>query len=154
MKAGMGLSVARYQSCTNNHFHQAPGHVCLELRRHIKWRRVLSLKVSECLVWTTSVVTFVVVHSVMSNSLQRHGLQHTRLLCPSLSLGVCSNSGRSSQWFHPTIHPLSSPSPPAFNLSQHQGLFQSVTSLHPVAKVLELQLQHQSFQWIFRTDFL
>ena len=50
--------------------------------------------------------------------------------------------------------PLSSPSPPAFNLSQHQGLFQGVTSLHQVAKVLEFQLQHQSFQWIFRTDFL
>ena len=51
-------------------------------------------------------------------------------------------------------HPLSSPSPPAFNLSQHQGLFQWVGSLHQVAKVLELQLQHQYFQWIFRTDFL
>ena len=41
-------------------------------------------------------------------------------------------------------HPLSSPSPPAFNLSQHQGLFQRVSSLHQVAKVLEFQLQHQS----------
>ena len=51
-------------------------------------------------------------------------------------------------------HPLSSPFPPAFNLSQHQGLFQWVSSLHQVAKVLELQLQHQSFQWIFKTDFL
>ena len=51
------------------------------------------------------------------------------------------------------LHPLSSPSPPAFNLSQHQGLFKWVSSLHQVAKVLELQLQHQSFQWIFRTDF-
>ena len=50
-------------------------------------------------------------------------------------------------------HPLSSPSP-AFNLSLHQGLFQWVSSSHQVAKVLELQLQHQSFQWIFRTDFL
>ena len=49
-------------------------------------------------------------------------------------------------------HPLSLPSPPAFNLSQHQGLFKWVTSLHQVAKVLEFQLQHQSFQW--RTDFL
>ena len=48
-------------------------------------------------------------------------------------------------------HPLSSPSP-AFNLSQHQGLFQWVSSLHQVAKVLEFQLQPQSFQWIFRTD--
>ena len=51
-------------------------------------------------------------------------------------------------------HPLSSPSPPAFNLSQHQGLFQWVSSSHQVAKELELQPQHQSFQWIFRTDFL
>ena len=51
-------------------------------------------------------------------------------------------------------HPLSSPSPPAFNCSQHQGLFQLVSSSHQVARVLEFQLQHQSFQWIFRTDFL
>ena len=51
-------------------------------------------------------------------------------------------------------HPLSSPSPPAFNLSQHQGLFQWVSSLHHVAKVLEFQLQHQLFQCIFRTYFL
>ena len=51
-------------------------------------------------------------------------------------------------------HPLSSPSPPAFNLSKHQGLFKWVSSSHQVAKILELQLQHQSFQWTFRTDFL
>ena len=51
-------------------------------------------------------------------------------------------------------HPLSCPSPPAFNLSQYQGLFQRVGSSHQVAKVLEFQLQHQSFQWILRTDFL
>ena len=51
-------------------------------------------------------------------------------------------------------HPMSSPSPPAFNLFQHQGLFQWVGSLHEVARVLEFQLYHQSFQWIFRTDFL
>jgi len=43
-------------------------------------------------------------------------------------------------------HPLSSPSPPAFNLSQHQSLFQRVSSLHQVAKVLAFQLQYQSFQ--------
>ena len=43
-------------------------------------------------------------------------------------------------------HPLSSPSLPAFNLSQHQGLFKQVSSLHQVAKVLKFQLQHQSFQ--------
>ena len=51
-------------------------------------------------------------------------------------------------------HPLSSPSPPALNLSQHQGLFKWVNSSHEVAKVLEFQLQHQSFQWTPRTDLL
>ena len=51
-------------------------------------------------------------------------------------------------------HPLLTPSLPAFNLSQHQGLFQWVSSSHQVAKVLEFQLQHQSFQWIFRTNLL
>ena len=51
-------------------------------------------------------------------------------------------------------HPLSSPSPPAFSLPQHQGLFQWVSSLHQMARLLEFQLQLQSFQWIFRTDFL
>ena len=49
-------------------------------------------------------------------------------------------------------HPLLSRSPPTFNLSQHQGLFKWVSSSHHVAKVLEFQLQHQSFQWIFRAD--
>ena len=51
-------------------------------------------------------------------------------------------------------HPLSSPFPPAFNLSRHQGLFKWVSSSHQVAKVLEFQIQHWSFQWTFRTDFL
>ena len=51
-------------------------------------------------------------------------------------------------------HSLLSPSPPAFNFSQHQGLFQWVSSSHQEAKVLEFQLQHQSFQWTPRTDLL
>ena len=59
-------------------------------------------------------------------------------------------------WFSDVIqpsHPLLLPSP-AFNISQHQDLFQWVSSLHQVAQVLVFQLQHQSFQWILRTDFL
>ena len=58
-----------------------------------------------------------------------------------------------SHWVGDAIQPshrLSSPSPPAFNLSQHQGLFQWVCSLHQMAKVFQLQLQHQSFQWIHK----
>ena len=60
-------------------------------------------------------------------------------------------------WVHDAIqpsHPQSSPSPPAFNLSQHQGLSQWVSSLHQVAKVLELQLQNQFFQWILRVGII
>ena len=76
-----------------------------------------------------------------------HGLQHSRLLCPPLSSRVCSNSCPLSQWCHPTISSSATPSPPVLNLSQHQGLFQWVGSSHQVTKVLELQLQHQSFQW-------
>ena len=52
------------------------------------------------------------------------------------------------------LHPLSSPSLPAFNLSQHHGLSQRIRSSHEVTKLLELQLQHKFFQWIFRVDFL
>ena len=63
-----------------------------------------------------------------------------------------SNSCTLSWWCHPTIHPLSSPS--AFNHSQHQGLFKWVSYSHQVVKVLEFQPQHQSFQWIFRANFL
>ena len=50
-------------------------------------------------------------------------------------------------------NPLLPSPPPAFNLSQHQGLFQWISSSHQAAKALELQLQHQSFQWIVRIDF-
>ena len=150
-------------------------------------------------------------HSLVSNSLWLHGLWYARLLCPSLSARVCSNSCPLSQWCYLIIsfttvpfsfqfssvqllsrvwlcqpmkrstlglpvhhqlpessqthvhwvgdaiqpsHPLLSLSPPAHNLSQHQGLFQWVSSSHQVAKVLEFQLQHQSFQWTPRTDLL
>ena len=58
-----------------------------------------------------------------------------------------------SDAFQPS-HPPSYPSPPAFNLSQNQGLFQWLSSSHQVAKVLEFQFQHQSFQWRLRTDLL
>ena len=106
--------------------------------------------------------------SVVSDSSRPHGLQPTRLFCPwdfpgkstgvgchcllRPTPGVHPNSCLLSQWCHPTSHVLSSHSPPAFNLAHHQDLFKWVSSLYQVAKVLEFQ--HQSFQWIFRTDFL
>ena len=62
--------------------------------------------------------------SVMSNSLQSHGLQHTRLPCPSPTSGTCSNSCPSVGDAIQPSHPLSYPFPPAFSLSLHQGLFQ------------------------------
>ena len=92
-------------------------------------------------------------HSVVSNSLQPHGLQHARPPYPSPTPRVHPNSCPLSQWCHPTISSPVIPTPPTFQLSQHQGLFKWVSSSHQVAKVLEFQLQHQSFQWIFRTDF-
>ena len=92
---------------------------------------------------------------VVSDCLQPHGLQHTRLPSLSLSPRVCSNSCPLSQWSHPQpSHPPPSPSHPVLNLSQHQGLFQWVSSSYQMAKVLELKLQQQSLQWIFRIDFL
>ena len=90
-------------------------------------------------------------HSVMSDSLRPHGLQHAR---PPVHHQLPEFTQTHVHWVSDAIqpsHPLLSPSPPAFNLSQHQGLFKWVSSSHQVAKVLEW---HRSFQWIFRTDFL
>ena len=72
--------------------------------------------------------------SVVSDSLRPHGLWHARPPCPSPTPRVCSNSCPSNQWCHPAISSLLSPS--AFNLSQHQGLFQWVSSSRQVTKVL------------------
>ena len=81
--------------------------------------------------------------------------------CSTPSLPVHHQLLKSTQthvhWVSDAIQPshsLLSPSPPALNLSQHQGIFQWVSSSHQVAKVLEFQLQHLSFQWIPKTDLL
>ena len=92
--------------------------------------------------------------SVVSNSLRPHGLQNARPPCLSPVLGVYSNLCPLSRWCHPTISSSVVPFSSTFNLSQHQGLFKWVSSSDQVAKVLEFQLQCQSFQLIFRTDFL
>ena len=102
--------------------------------------------------------------TVISSVLFSSVVQSCLTLCDPMD---CNTPGFPVQFLEPTqthvhwvsdaiqsSHPLLSPSPHAFNLSQHQSLFKWVSSLHRVAKVLEFQLQHQSFQWIFRTDFL
>ena len=92
-------------------------------------------------------------HSVMSNSCNCMDCNKPGLLVRHQLLEFTQTH---VHWVGDAIqpsHPLLSPSP-AFSLSQHQGLFQWVSSSHQVAEVLEFQLQHQSFQWIFRADFL
>ena len=87
-------------------------------------------------------------------TLRSHGLQYTRLPCHHQ---LPESTQTHTHWVGDAIqpsHPLLSLSLPAINLSQHHGLFKWASSLHQVAKVLEFPLQHQSFQWIFRTDFL
>ena len=87
---------------------------------------------------------------VVSNSPWPHG-GSTPDLCPSASSEVCPNSYLLPWWFHPAI----SSSDILFfslSLSQHQGLFQWVSCSHQMTKIVELQLEHQSFQWIVRAD--
>ena len=92
-------------------------------------------------------------HSVMSDSLHPHELQHARPPCPSPTPRVYSNSCPLSQWSHPTIS--SSVVPFSSNLQSFpaSGFFPWVNSSHEVAKVLEFQLQYQFFQW-WKMDWL
>ena len=81
-------------------------------------------------------------------------MQHSRLPCPSLSPRVCSNSRPLSWWCYLTLSSSVILFFSFLNISQHQDLFQWVSSSHKVARVLEFQLQHQFFWWISRVDFL
>ena len=91
---------------------------------------------------------------VMSDSLRPHGMQPVRLSCPSPSPGICSNSCPFNQWCHLTILSSIALFSSCLQSFPASASFQWVGSSHLVAKELELQLQHQSFQWIFRVDFL
>ena len=125
-------------------------HLCawltlLHTTRASDWQ---SLYPSSRRVWEREQLLFF-SYSVTSESVT-NGLQHIRLFCPSPSQTHVHWVGDAIQ----PSHPLLSLSALAFNLSLHQGLSQWIGSSHQVAKVLEFQLQHQSFQWIFMTDFL
>ena len=81
-------------------------------------------------------------------------LQHTRPPCPSPTSGVHSNSCSSSRWCHPAISSTVIPSSRHIQSSPASGSFQMSQPFASGARVLEFQLQHQSFQWIFRTHVL
>ena len=102
--------------------------------------------------WVFNAVQF--NHSVVTDSLQPHEQQHAR---PPVQHQLPEFTQTQVHWVGDAIQPshlLLSPSPPALNLSQHQGLFQWVSSLHHIATVLALQFQHQYFKWIVTVDFL
>ena len=94
-------------------------------------------------------------HSIVPDSWRCHGLQH--IMLPEVHHHLLEFAQTHVHWVSDAIqlsHPLLSPSPSSLNPSQHQDLFQWVSSLHQVMKALKLQLQHQSFQWILWVDFL
>ena len=110
--------------------------------------------------WTYLILGSVQFHcSVASDSLRPRGLQHTRLRFSSPTAGVYSDSCSLTSGAIQAPHHLSSPCPPAFNLSQHQGLFKWVSSLHQVAKVLEFRFNislSNEYSWLisFRMDWI
>ena len=127
----------------------------------------LAAAAAVCCIINTNILMATPIMSYVNNFIQLSSVSQS---CPTL----CDPMNRSTpgllvhnqlpeftqthvHWVSDAIqlsHPLSSPSPSAFNLSQHQGLFKWVNSSHHVAKVLEFQLQRQSFQRTPRTDLL
>ena len=92
--------------------------------------------------------------SVVSDSLWPYEPQHARPPGPSPTPGVHPYPCPFCQWCHPTISSSVVPFSSCPQLSQHQGLFKWISSMHQVANVLEFQLQHQSLQWTPRTDLI
>ena len=134
------------------------GSLTATLGTSYKWDRLLILlfRIISCSTVSSRIIHVVQFSSVqfslsvVSNSLPPQESQHASHQLPEFTQTHIRRVGDAIQ----PSDPLSSPSPPALNLSQHQGLFKWVRSSHEVAKILEFQLQHQSFQWTPRTDFL
>ena len=102
---------------------------------------------AQCLFCCCSATKSLTLRDLMDCSISGFPIHHRHLELAQSHVHWVNDAIQSS-------HPLSFPSLPAFNVSHHQDLFKWLGSSHQVAKVLEFQLQHQSFQWIFRTDFL
>ena len=142
--------------------HPLQQHKILEVRHRFLWLSTLLVqRIAPIICLFYALPTFIALFSfiglqfssvqfsssVVSNSLRPHESQHARPPCPSPTPEFTqTHAHRVSDAIQPS-HPLSSPSPPAPNPSQHQGLFQWVNSSHQVAKVLELQLQRQTQDW-------
>ena len=103
---------------------------------------------------TTLEMKFQFTHSVLSDSLQRHGLQQVRLPCLSPTPRACSNSCPSSQWCLPTISSSVIPFSSYLLSFPASGSFPMSRFFISGGQSIGIQLQHQSFQWIFRVDFL
>ena len=111
------------------------------------------------MIWENSIETCIFSsvqfsHSVMSNSLQPHALQHSRPPCPSPTPRAYSNSCPLSRWCHPTASPSVIPFSSCLQSFPSIRVVSNESALTSAGQVLELKLQHQSFQWIFRVDFL
>ena len=95
---------------------------------------------------------FLFCRPVMYDSLWPAGLQHASSPWPPSPVVAQVHVHCISDVIQPS-HPLTLSSPSAFNFSQHQGIFQWVSCSHQMTRILEFQLQHQLFQWVFRIDF-
>ena len=143
------------------------GHKQLDMTEWLKWTEILfphyfcnlkmnehtlNLKRDEVWGWLDMVIHYSLTQScpVLCDPMNCSRLGFLSFTVPSNLLKLMPIES-----MMPSNHLILSPtSLPALNLSEHKGLFQWVGSLHQVARVFELQLQHQSFQWIFRVDFL
>ena len=117
-----------------------------KVNNYLLWNETFSA------LWSTSSVQLSLW--VMSNSWRHHGLQHVRPPSPSPTPGVYSDSCLLSWWCHPTISSSVIPFSCYLQFFPASGSFLMSQFFHQVDKLLTFQLQHQSFQWIFRTDFL
>ena len=135
-----------------------PAGIWLPGRNHLVWLRHLETTCFSLSPWLPSnsvqplLLPVQFSPSVMTDSLWPHGLQHARPPCPTPTLEVYSNSCPLSWWCHPTISSSITPLSSCLQYFPASRSFQWISSSHQVAKVVEFQLQHQSFQWTPRTD--